>query len=159
MTPRYVTTSQVTADPAEFLAITDALYRFGLGQDLKDWDLFTSAFTEDAVLDFRPVGEKLGFPAELMSGRDTIVAVISTVLATIGTTHTVTNPRVEVDGDRAWLTALVEAQHVTEGGEQVLLKNLYATELVRDGALWRLAHVHIANVWHTGKPSAVFGQS
>ena len=59
------------------LEIADALYRFGLGQDTQDPDLFASAWTEDAELDFRPAAAKWGDPAG--HGRpDTIVTTILT---------------------------------------------------------------------------------
>lgn len=149
-------TIQELADRAE---IIDALYRFGLGQDLKDKDLFASAFAADAELDFRPVGAKCGFDSDLMAGRDTIVEVIPSVLAGIDTTHVVTNPRVEVTGDTARLTAIVEAQHLRSADHTVfaLLKNLYAVDLVRDGERWLMRRVHIDNIWYTGEPKAIFG--
>jgi len=36
-------------DPTDQLAIVDALYRFGAGQDLSDRALFESAFAHDAT--------------------------------------------------------------------------------------------------------------
>ena len=42
------------------LEIVDALYRFGLGQDLQDRELFASAFAADAELDFRPAAARSG---------------------------------------------------------------------------------------------------
>src|SRR6266496_6815401 len=75
--------------------IVDALYRFGLGQDLKDKDLFASAFTADAELDFRPAAARWGGRPPLISGRDTIVTTILAMFTDrVDTTHQVTNPRV-----------------------------------------------------------------
>ncbi|GAA2624308.1 nuclear transport factor 2 family protein [Actinomadura fulvescens] len=138
--------------------IVDALYRFGLGQDLKDRELFASAFAEDAELDFRPAARKAGIASELMTGRDTIVdTILGLFRGRVDTTHTVTNPRVRIDGDTAELTALVEAQHVLQDGSQhALLKNIYAVELVRDGERWLIGRLRIDNVWHTGSPKVIF---
>lgn len=47
-------TAAVVRELRDRAEIVDALYRFGLGQDLKDKRLFASAFTADAELDFRP---------------------------------------------------------------------------------------------------------
>ena len=139
--------------------IIDALYRFGLGQDLRDRDLFASAFSADAQLDFRPAAEKCGLPIPLMEGRDAIVDTILDPATRIDTTHVVTNCRVRVDGDAARLTAIVEAQHLPKDdhSRHALLKNLYAVDLVRDGARWVMRHVHIDNVWHTGDPRVIAG--
>src|SRR5882757_1813638 len=77
--------------------IIDALYRFGLGQDLKDKELFASSFAVDAELDFRPAAAKWGSRPPLMSGRDTIVTTILGMFAgRVDTTHQVTNPRIAV---------------------------------------------------------------
>ena len=140
--------------------VIDALYRFGLGQDLRDRELFASAFAVDAVLDFRPAATKCGLDIPLMEGRDTIVGTILDPATRIDTTHVVSNARVELDGDTARLTAIVEAQHLPKDdhSRHALLKNLYAVEAVRDGSRWVMRHVHIDNVWFTGDPRVIAGQ-
>jgi len=140
--------------------IVDALYRFALGQDMKDRELFASAFAPDAELDFRPAAARWGGRPPLMAGRDTIV---TTILAgfegRVDTTHQVTNPRVAVDGDRATLTALVEAQHLLSGDHSTfaLLKNHYHVGLVREDDRWVIDSLRIDNAWYTGDPVAIFG--
>ncbi|MFJ9782348.1 nuclear transport factor 2 family protein [Amycolatopsis sp. NPDC101161] len=140
--------------------IVDALYRFGLGQDLKDRELFASSFAADAELDFRPAAARWGAEPPLMTGRD---AIVDTILALfegrVDTTHQVTNPRVSVDGDTARLTALVEAQHLlsADHGTHALLKNRYDVDLVRAGDRWLMRRVVIENAWYTGDPAAIFG--
>jgi hypothetical protein len=143
-------------DRAEIL---DALYRFGLGQDLKDRELFASAFETSAELDFRPAATKWGGRPPLMSGRDTIVTTILGMLTgRVDTTHQVTNPRIAIDGDTARLTALVEAQHLlaADHGTFALLKNPYDVDLVRDGERWVIRRIRIDNAWFTGDPAAIF---
>jgi hypothetical protein len=139
--------------------VIDALYRFGLGQDLRDRELFASAFAADAVLDFRPAATKAGLDIPLMEGRDTIVDIILNPDNRIDTTHVVSNARVELDGDTARLTAIVEAQHLPKDdhSRHALLKNVYAVDAVRDGGRWVMRHVHIDNVWYTGDPRVITG--
>ena len=140
--------------------IVDALLRFGLGQDLADRDLFASSFAEDAELDFRPAAARWGARPPLMVGRDTIVTtILSGFAGRVDTTHQVTNPRVDVAGDTAALSALVEAQHLltADHGTYALLKNRYDVTLVRDGARWVMRRVRIDNVWYVGDPIAIFG--
>jgi hypothetical protein len=149
---------QELADRAE---IVDALHRFGLGQDLRDRELFASAFAEDAVLDFAPAAGKWGGSAPVMTGRDIIVDVILGMFTgRIDTTHVVTNPRVRIAPGRrtARLTALVEAQHLltADHSRHALLKNLYAVGLVPDGRRWVMRTVRIDNIWFTGDPAAIF---
>ncbi|MFD4635922.1 nuclear transport factor 2 family protein [Lentzea sp. NPDC058436] len=146
-------------EPRDHLEVVDALYRFALGQDLKDRKLFASAFTADAELDFRPTAVKWGAEPPLMSGRDTIVGTILALFTgRVDTTHQVTNPRVVVDGDTARLTALVEAQHLLTADHSVfaLLKNRYEVSLTRDGRRWLIHRLRIENAWLTGDPVAIF---
>ncbi|MFC8535831.1 nuclear transport factor 2 family protein [Streptomyces sp. NPDC057249] len=153
-------TAAVVAELRDRMEITDALYRFGLGQDLKDKELFASAFAVDAELDFRPAASKWGAEPPLMSGRDTIVTTILAMFSgRVDTTHQITNPRIAVDGDTARLTALVEAQHllITDRGTHALLKNPYDVDLVRDGDRWVIRRLRIDNTWYTGEPAAIFG--
>ncbi|NEB18477.1 nuclear transport factor 2 family protein [Streptomyces coelicoflavus] len=140
--------------------ITDALHRFGLGQDLKDKELFASAFAADAELDFRPAASKWGAEPPLMSGRDTIVTTILAMFTgRVDTTHQITNTRITVDGDTARLTALVEAQHllIADPATHALLKNPYDVDLVRDGDRWVIRRLRIDNSWYTGEPTVIFG--
>ncbi|MGW4159395.1 nuclear transport factor 2 family protein [Streptomyces sp. NPDC004788] len=140
--------------------ITDALYRFGLGQDRKDKDLFASAFAPDAELDFRPAAAKWGAAPPVMSGRDTIVTTILAMFTgRVDTTHQVTNVRIAIDGDTAHATALVEAQHLltADHATHALLKNPYEVDLVRDGERWVIRRLRIENTWYTGDPTAIFG--
>lgn len=147
--------------------IVDALYRFGLGQDLRRQagarELFASAFAADAVLDFRPAATACGLDIPLMTGRDVIVDTILDPRTRIDTTHVVTNPRVVVgvegDDDRAHLTAIVEAQHLPtdDHSRHALLKNLYDVTLVRAGERWVMLTLVIDNVWFTGDPRVIVG--
>ncbi|MBP0454849.1 nuclear transport factor 2 family protein [Kitasatospora sp. RG8] len=160
LTAQPADTAAVVAELRDRAEITDALYRFGLGQDLKDRELFASAFTADAELDFRPAAARWGGKPPVMVGRDTIVdAILAMFTGRVDTTHQVTNPRITVDGDTARLTALVEAQHLltADPGTHALLKNPYTVDLVRDGSRWLILRMRIDNTWYTGDPVAVFG--
>lgn len=137
---------------ADKLAVVEALYRFAAGIDLRDTALLASAFAADAVSDFRPAAAKAGFEYPVVEGRDTIVTALSTSLTGLDTTHSVSNPRVSLDGDKARLDALVEAQHVpvSDASKHYLMKNRYDVELVREGDLWVIQRVTIDNIWRSG---------
>jgi hypothetical protein len=153
-------TEALVAEMCDRTEVIDALYRFGLGQDLRDRDLLASAFAAAAELDFRPAAASWGAQVPVMTGRDTIADTILNMFAgRVDTSHVVTNPRVRIDGDTARLTAVVEAQHLRTAhpGTYALLKNLYDVELIRDGARWVVRLMRIENVWYTGDPQAIFG--
>ncbi|MFI0355306.1 nuclear transport factor 2 family protein [Actinomadura sp. 9N407] len=139
--------------------VIDALYRFGLGLDLRDRALLVSALAADAELDPRPAAARWGAYGPLMVGRDTIVnLLLGLFLGFADTTHAVTNPRVDVDGDTAGLTAIVQARYLLKAvpGEHVLLTSRFTAALVRDGEGWVMRHIRIETAWYTGDPAAVF---
>jgi hypothetical protein len=147
------------ADPADFLAIVDALYRFGAGQDMSDRTLFESAFVDDAVLDFTQPAKRLGVDIPVFKSRASIADTIFAAIAGLDTTHTVTNPRItDYDGRHATLTALVEAQHLprADHSRHLMLKNIYRIELSRAVDAWVMDHVRIDNVWMDGDPKVLF---
>lgn len=150
------TSPQETADK---LSVVETLYRFAAGIDLQDNELLASAFAENAVSDFRPAAAKASFEYPVLEGRDTIVAALSGALGHVDTTHSVSNPRVIINGDKAHLDALVEAQHVLKNdpSRHYLMKNRYDVQMVRRGEVWLIERVTVDNVWRTGDLSALFG--
>ncbi|VVP67705.1 hypothetical protein PS918_00616 [Pseudomonas fluorescens] len=146
-------------DAADQLAVVETLYRFAAGIDLRDNALLASAFTQDAVSDFRPAAAKAGFEYPVLEGRDVIVAALSSALGHVDTTHSVSNPRVSIEGDKAHLDALVEAQHVlrNDPARHYLMKNRYEVDLVRLGEGWGIERVTVDNVWRTGDIEVLMG--
>lgn len=149
---------QLHASAEDRIGVIDALHRFAAGQDLGDAELFRSAFHADAILDFTQPAARLGVALPIFETRDGIAEAILPVVARLDTTHSVSNARVHVQGDRATLLCLLEAMHLPHGesGRDLLLKNLYGLELVRTGALWEIVRMTIRNVWWRGDPSVLF---
>jgi hypothetical protein len=141
------------------LAVVEALYRFAAGIDLRNRELLASSLSENAVSDFGPAAAKAGFEYPVLEGRDNIVDTLLAVLDPLDTTHSVNNPRVTVDGDKAQLEALVEAQHVPRGdpARHYLMKNRYEVELVRSGDVWLISRNTVDNVWRTGDRTVLAG--
>ncbi|WP_090187389.1 MULTISPECIES: nuclear transport factor 2 family protein [unclassified Duganella] len=147
----------LTNEAADKLAVVDALYRFAAGIDLRDKSLLSSALAENAVSDFGPAAAKAGFEYPVIEGRDIIVATLTASLSKLDTTHSVTNPRVTINGDTARLDALVEAQHVSRDDHTLsyLMKNRYDVELVRMGDGWVITRNTVDNVWRSGDISVL----
>lgn len=144
-------------ETADKFAVIEALYRFAAGIDLRDKDLLASAFSADAISDFRPAGKKAGFDYPVLEGRETIITALLGSLSQIDTTHSVNNPRVTLDGDKAIMDALVEAQHLpsNDHSRHYLMKNRYDVELVRQGEVWVIQRYTVDNVWLTGDPTVL----
>ncbi|MGH8145309.1 MAG: nuclear transport factor 2 family protein [Rhodanobacteraceae bacterium] len=155
-------TTQTQPTPQDFVAIVDALYRFGAGQDLRDRGLFESAFSSDAVLDFTQPARRLGADIAPFDGRQAIADTVFAAIGGLDTTHTVTNSRVTAfDGERAELFALVEAQHLPreDHSRHLLLKHIYTLKLSRKDSAWAIDHMRIDMVWFTGDPTVLFPAS
>ncbi|EDM38463.1 hypothetical protein PBAL39_02572 [Pedobacter sp. BAL39] len=146
-------------EAADKFAVIETLYRFAAGIDLRDQELLASAFTVDAISDFRPAGKKAGFEYPVLEGRETIVSALMGSLNQIDTTHSVSNPRVKIDGDKAMMDVLVEAQHVPskDHSHYYLMKNRYDVELIREDNVWVIQRVTIDNIWRTGNPTVLTG--
>ncbi|MGW1667090.1 nuclear transport factor 2 family protein, partial [Streptomyces microflavus] len=159
LAPTAIDTETIVRELRDREEILDALLRFALGFDLKDRELFRTAFTPDAEFDFRPVAAELGLEVPVMVGVAAIEAVHFNPDVRLDTTHAVSNARIGFIGDRARLTALVEAQHLPTGDHtrHLLLKNRYAVDLVRTGAGWAMSRLYVENVWRTGDPKVLIG--
>lgn len=106
------TTRSLTHEVVDKLAVVEALCRFAAGIDLRDEELLSSSLAENAVSDFRPAAAKAGFEYPVIEGRDVIVAALSTSLRALDTSHSVSNPRVTINGDTARMDVLAEAKHI-----------------------------------------------
>lgn len=146
-------------DAADQLAVVETLYRFAAGLDQRDEALLAAAFTEDAASDFRPAAAKAGFEYPVLEGREVIVTALFGALGHLDTSHSVSNPRVTIEGNKAHLDALVEAQHVLKNdpARHYLMKNRYDVDLVRVVEGWRIQRVTVDNLWRTGDPAVLMG--
>jgi hypothetical protein len=149
----------IAVPPDDYNAISDALYRFAAGQDLRHRALLESAFAEHAMLDFTAVAAKLGVTIPVFEGGQTITDIVWNSTEPLDTTHTVANVRVTAyDGSRASLTALIEAQHLPKDDHtrNLLLKNRLAVELMRDGEAWVIERMVFENAWREGEAGVLF---
>ena len=146
-------------DSQDRAAIVDAIYRFGAGMDQRDRALFESAFSPKASLDLSGAARRLGFELPVIQGREAITEVIMAEADRLDTTHTITNPRItSYDGQKARLSALVEAQNLPRGdhSRHLLLKNMYTVDLTKQGVHWTIDHLVVENLWLNGDPEVLF---
>jgi SnoaL-like domain len=154
-----------TSTAADHHAVTDALLRFANGMDTDDEALIASAFAENGIADFTPAAARVGMQFPVLEGRGAIVAALVPFAAGLTTSHSVTNARVNVQGNSATLYALVEAQHLPAGDKSryFLMKNQYRVELVRDNnddknTQWVIRRMTIDNLWSDGDLAVMTGQ-
>jgi hypothetical protein len=161
--------TQIELEPqtelARKAAVTDAVLRYTAGLDYGDADLLVSALTEDAVLDLTPATAKIGLEFPVLSPRETIVGALIGSVGPLDTSHSVTNVRIELDGDSAELRCYAQAQHYLPGEgpnpaatRHALMMNRYHAQLVRDGRQWRIRRLTIDSAWFEGDPTVLLSQ-
>ena len=136
----------------DFLEIAELLYRYARAVDTKDWDLYRSVFTDDAVIDYSSAGALAG-------SRDAVTEWLATGFAAIPMSmHYITNIEVlDHSGDAATVRAMFYNPMQLPGMKDLsYCGGYYHHELVRTVDGWRSRSLREDNVWFTnapGKPS------
>jgi hypothetical protein len=91
--------------------IAETFSRYAAGLDENDPELLGMALAQDCVLDFSAGGEKLGLDFPVLHGRAAVVEALIAIIGPLDTSHTASNLRVEVNGERATMKAFLMAQH------------------------------------------------
>ncbi len=82
------------------LEIASVLHRYARAVDGKDWDLWRSLFTEDAVIDYSSVGGVVGDREEVSAWLERGLALMPM------TQHFISNIEADIDGDTATVRAM-----------------------------------------------------
>ena len=130
-------------------AIAALLYRYARAVDTKDWELYRSVFTEDAVIDYSSAGIPAG-------SRDEIAEFLKKGFTTIPwSMHYITNVEADVDGDTARVRAMFyNPMQLPDMAEMSSCGGYYHHELVRTPDGWRSRHLREENVWFVNSPAA-----
>jgi 3-phenylpropionate/cinnamic acid dioxygenase small subunit len=119
------------------LEIGQLLYRYARAIDTRELDLLDGVFTPDAEIHYA-VGGGVRLPYREMKPWLAQVLPMHRV-----TQHAMSNPLVEVDGDRARATTYLTAAHVQETQDgalhYVVQHGVYSDELTRTPAGWRIS--------------------
>lgn len=132
------------------LATAALLSRYARAVDTKDWNLYRTVFTADAVLDYSSAGIPAG-------SRDEIAEMFSQAFAAIPwTMHYITNIEADIDGDTVSVRAMFYNPMQLPGmGEQSTCGGYYFHDLVRTDDGWRSCHLREDNVWFVNRPGGV----
>jgi ketosteroid isomerase-like protein len=129
------------------LAITRLLYRYARAVDTKDWELYRSVFTDDAVIDY----SSNGIPA---GSRDDIADFLAKGFTAIPMSmHYITNIEADVDGDTATVRAMFYNPTQLPGFSQLsYFGGYYFHDLVRTADGWRSRTLREEAVWSVNGP-------
>lgn len=135
--------------------ICTVLYTWAQGVDTRDWDVVASALQPTFEYDYsshRPQSKGMTTATEWIEHARARFATMT------ATQHSMTNPRVQVSGDRATCRMYVTAWHLADldgreawctiGGE-------YRNELVRDGNRWVISLLRLDRRWTIGDPAVL----
>jgi|SRR6185437_318405 len=128
--------------------IVGIIVAYATAVDTRDWALFASLFTPDAVWEYRAGRER-------RTGPDDILARVRPSIERLDATqHFVTNHVVTVTGGTATHTCYYLAQHLRDG-ERFLAAGRYADQLRRSDGGWRIATRALISTWTDGNPAVV----
>lgn len=130
---------------ADRLAIVDTAVAYATALDTRDWPMFESLFTPDAVWEYLAGGERHVGPGQI-AGR-----IRPTIDHLDGTQHVMTNHVVVLDGDTARHTCYYLAQHLKDG-KRFLAAGRYEDELRRVEGRWLIAGRVLISTWAEGDP-------
>jgi ketosteroid isomerase-like protein len=128
--------------------IARLLYRYARAVDTKDWELYRSVFTDDAVIDYSSAGAVVGSRDEVAEWFAANFGVIPWSM------HFVTNIEADIDGDTARVRAMFYNPMQLPGmTEPSYCGGYYHHELVRTPDGWRSRHLREENVWFANSPA------
>lgn len=128
--------------------ITEVLYRYATALDTRDRELLREVFLDDALF---VIGAGVGD----FQGVDAIADIVIEFLGGLESSqHILTNPVVELEGDRARSTCYLHAQHYMPdqrtGGNTLEIGGTYHDDLVRTADGWRIERRHLEVTWTEG---------
>ena len=149
----------------EYYSIADTVHRLAWAFDHNDQSMFHSVFTEDATLDNRPLGAKIGLDFPIYTSRDEAANAIMPLVGPLDTSHTASNFRITfTDENQVSLHCHMMAQHFRPGQgpkqdtDYYLMMNLWSADLIMVASEWRIHQLVVDCDWTMGNRSVITGQ-
>jgi hypothetical protein len=130
--------------------ITELVYRYAFGIDTRNWDLYRAIFTDTVEIDFSSYDNR---PATTMRADDWVRRLKVLFAGLAATQHTMTNPIVEVVGDRATCVMTMQAAHLLDAGNDnswFTIGGYYVDSFERTTSGWLLDGVTLNVLWRRG---------
>ena len=131
--------------------IQEVLQRYFFAMDVRDYAALATCFSDDIAFTFNTDRERH------VDGRGALVDMIRRGGdGVVTTTHTLSNCRIEVSGDRATsiTNAVAHVMQVADGAATILTRGLrYDDELVKAGGRWMIARRRHQPTWQHDMPA------
>ena len=130
------------------IEIQEALARYARAVDNKDWELWKTVFTADAHVDYLSAGGSAG-------GRDEIASWLRDSLEHFPMTqHYITNDEVDLNGDKARVTAFFYNPMIFPGATELsYCGGRYHHQFVRTPEGWKSQNLREENQWFVRRPA------
>jgi hypothetical protein len=133
-------------------AVVETVYRYAVGIDTRDFALYRSIFADEVAIDFSSYS---GQAAAMLTGDEWVSRVKPLFLGLAATQHSMTNPIVSLDGDRASCRMYMQAHHVYQPDDAAswyTIGGYYDDTLERRGDGWAITGVTLTVLWRRGDP-------
>ncbi len=131
----------MTADFADWLAITNVKARYCRLLDTKDWAGFAAVFADDVVID------TTGSGGPRLEGRDVAVAYIRASLEQAVTLHHVHSPEIAIDGDGAQAIWAMQDRLKWPNGRVLDAAGHYHERYARVDGAWRITESRLTRLF------------
>jgi hypothetical protein len=130
--------------------VQDAALRFAIAVDTLDMDLYRAVFAEECEYDLSGFN---GQPPVTAKVADWAAGMEPFLRGFDATQHVLSNFAFDIEGDRAAVTAYVQAEHFVigdQGDDSVTMGGYYNFGLARTAAGWRIDRFKLTATWHRG---------
>jgi hypothetical protein len=130
-------------------AIIEVMSNYAAGLDARDWELWRSVFTDEAVFDLSSWNK---IPARTLD-TDRVVKSQARIFAELTTTqHFLANHRIDIQGDQARGIAHMRAEHWLQeddgSSSRYTMFGYYDDRFTRTSSGWKMSEMQL-NVTHT----------
>ena len=132
--------------------IIELMHRYAAGVDSRDWVSLRAMFTDEIGAEMLGLDADLGIPKVTTPER--WIDTVSRGLAQYTVTqHSMSNHRIELNGDRALCVTYVVAQHFKQGEKNqqsiYAMGGYYSNEMVRTADGWKIGKWKLTGTWET----------
>ena len=134
--------------------VCETVYTYAYGIDTRDWDRYRSIFAPQVAIDFTSYNPTR--PSATMTADAWVASVRPLFTGLAATQHTMTNPLVQLDGNRAVCTMYMQAAHALDHGNDdawFTIGGYYRDTLLRTVDGWRIDGVTLTVLWRRGDES------
>jgi len=134
--------------------VCETVYTYAYGIDTRDWVRYRSIFAPQVAIDFTSYNPAR--PAATMAADSWVASVRPLFTGLAATQHTMTNPLVQIDGDRAVCSMYMQAAHALDHGNDdawFTIGGHYRDTLLRTPEGWRIDGVTLTVLWRRGDES------